>query len=617
MGTVSYIKDTLSSFVNNLGKAGQDKAASVGYTLSLLSDQELQTIYRDTWLAGKIIDIPAFDSVRRWRDWQANKDTIKLLEAEEKRLGLKRKLLRTMIRARLFGGAALYIGTGDANPEKPLDPATVKKQGIRFLTPMLRKDLTPGDTDQDPESEYFGQPAWYTFATGPKLGLKIHPSRLVIFQGRELPDDELQVTITMGGGKGWGDSVLQAVITAVKNSDSTTANVASLVFEAKVDIVRIPDMMSNLANPEYEERLLRRFSLANVAKGVASTLLLDKEEEYESKATSFQNLPDVMDRFMQLVSGASDIPVTRLLGQSPAGMNSTGESDLRNYYDRVQSMQNNEITPAMNILDECLIRSATGTRDEDLHYIWASLWQLTDKERADIGKINAETITTINNTGLYPQEAVANAGANMLVENGVFPGLLEEIGDAGGLPDYEAEAEKERQNELAQVTAVAAAKGGGKPTVDAQITDGNMKTLYVRRDVVNADEIKTHYKKQGVIVTVEDLHITIIHSSTALDWFKTGEPWDEQIELVAGGPRDHEFFGPPGAQDTLVLMVKSESLEWRHRMFLSAGAKSSYEEFQPHISLRYGDAMVTSIATLEPYRGKIVLGPEIYEEIKA
>ena len=109
--------------------------------------------------------------------------------------------------------------------------------------------------------------------------------------------------------------------------------------------------MANLTEPEFANRLLERFSLASTAKGINGTLLLDKEEEYEVKSPSLGNLSEVITRFLEIVSGAADIPVTRLLGQSPGGHpHSTGEGDLRNYYDRVQAMQELEIGPAISIL---------------------------------------------------------------------------------------------------------------------------------------------------------------------------------------------------------------------------------------------------------------------------
>ena len=42
----------------------------------------------------------------------------------------------------------------------------------------------------------------------------------------------------------------------------------------------------------------------------------------------------------------------------------------------------------------------------------------------------------LNDTGLYPQEALAKSGINMLSELAVVPGLAEEVEKVGGLPEY-------------------------------------------------------------------------------------------------------------------------------------------------------------------------------------
>lgn len=613
-------KDTLVSFTSGLGLATRDKAATTEYITPVWTDQQLVDAYRSSWLARKIVNIPAFDAFRKWRSWQAEDKIIELIEKEEKRLGLKTKILETKVKARLFGGAALYIATGDPDPTVPLDPATIRKGGIKALNVMLRRHLNPGELDNNPESEWFNRPAYYELQTGAPgaltAGVRIHPSRLVIFLGEPLPDDELTIS---AAGRGWGDSILVSTMQAIMNADSTAGNIASLVFEAKIDVVKVPDLMGSLADPAYETRLLERFRLASVGKGINGTLILDAEEEYEQKEATFQTLPDILTSFLQICSGAADIPVTRLLGQSPAGLNATGESDLRNYYDRVQSIQELEITPAMQRLDECLIRSATGGRDEAIHYIWASLWQITDKERADIGKIDAETIKILNDTGLLPPEALASAGANMLVEHSIMPGLLEEIENAGGFPDFEAEAAAAEERARAEIAAIAAKGNPANNNAPERraANDAAPKTLYVRRDVLNANEIKLFYDRQGLEVTVANLHVTIIHSRTPVDWFKVGETWEDTLVLNGGGPRDHAMFGPPGLEDSLVLMIASRSLKWRHEEMKLAGAVSDYAEFQPHITLRYKDAKALSAyENVEPYRGQIELGPEIFEEVE-
>src|SRR4029079_15879802 len=107
---------------------------------------------------------------------------------------------------------------------------------------------------------------------------------------------------------------------AIKNADATAANIASLVFETKVDVIKIPQMMASLTDPHYEQVLMERFALANRAKGISATVLLDAEEDYQQKTASFTTLPDILMAFFQLVSGAADIPATRFLGQSPGGL---------------------------------------------------------------------------------------------------------------------------------------------------------------------------------------------------------------------------------------------------------------------------------------------------------
>ncbi|PVZ19933.1 MULTISPECIES: DUF1073 domain-containing protein [unclassified Pseudomonas] len=428
MGMLNYISDKLVNFVAGLGTE-RDKAAATGYLFIPRTEQELLAAYRGAWLPRKIVDIPALDSCRRWRGWQASNEQIEKIEAEEKRLGVQAKVKTAMIRARLFGGAAIFIGTGDLDTAMPLDPQSVGLGGTKYLTVLSRRQLTPTEIERDPQSELFGKPKAYRLADS---AIEVHPSRLVIFAGAELPDPDL----ALGKEFGWGDSVLEAVMEAIKQADGTMANIASLVFEAKVDVIRIPDLMQNMEDPQYRRRLLERLQLAATAKGINGSLMLDKEEEYETKSASFGNLPEISDRFLQVVSGAADIPATRLLSQSPAGMNATGDSDLRNYYDRIQSGQELDMRPAMSVMDECLVRSALGSRPAEVHYLWKPLWQLTATEQAANGKTVADTIKVLKDTALFPEEALSHAAVTTLVENGVLPGLEAAINKYGSeLPD--------------------------------------------------------------------------------------------------------------------------------------------------------------------------------------
>lgn len=415
-GKIRPVMDGLTNVIANLGTS-RDKSAFSKISAPYLDQMTLINTYRGSWAARKGVDIPALDSCRKWRDWMAQGPEVEAIEAEEKRLDVKRKVLQARIAARLFGGCALLIGSDVADPSKPLRPEAVAVGGVQYLTVVQRRLLSPGMLDQDPASPTFGQPAsWMLTGTG--RFATIHPSRLVMFKGVELPDDAM-----IGVERGWGDSVLVSVMSALIGYEAVAANIAALVYEAKVDTVGIPDFMARLGDAGYEAAILKRFALAETSKGINGTLIHDAEEILGQKQASFASLPDILDRFSAITCAAFDIPATRFMGQSPAGLSATGESDIRNYYDAVASAQALEMGPAMGLLDECLIRSAIGARPPEIHYRWASLWQVSDKERAANGKVYADTIKVLRDTGLFADEPLAEAAVNAMTECGALPGL--------------------------------------------------------------------------------------------------------------------------------------------------------------------------------------------------
>lgn len=596
MGEVIKMRanDSLRSVVAGLGDPMRDKMAMTTYGFQMLDELQIANIYRSNWMGRKAVNIPALDSVRKGRDWQAEQDQIELIEAEQNRLGFWKKLLDVLIKARLWGGAALYIGTGDTNLALPLDPTRIGKGGIKYLTVMSRRDLAAGEIDQDVMSEFYGKPSYYE-VTGNSANsmVRIHPSRFAIFIGADQADSFL----TGGINQGWGDSVLEAMYSAMKNGDATAANIASLVFEANVDVFRIPEFMSSLSDPEYSKRLMDRFMLAATAKGINRALLLDKEEEYERKTISFATLPEVMQSFLQQFCGAADIPMTRFLGTAPSGLGSNGDHSMANYHDRVASSQTLEITPALYRLDECLIRSALGSRPPEIFYTWAPLEQMSEKELAEIGKMNAETAEILGRTGNFTREEMRKVVGNQLVESGFYPGLDQAMAETGD--NFDLGEGDDNEDDQQQQTRQSA-------------NDAAPRTLYVSRKVVNAADLIAWAKGQGFKTTLpaDDLHVTIAYSRTPVDWMKVGESWASELKVAAGGPRLMERFG-----EDRVLLFKAAELDWRHENIKAAGASWDHSEYQSHITISY-DPESPDMESVEPYQGEIILGPELFAEVK-
>ena len=148
------------------------------------------------------------------------------------------------------------------------------------------------------------------------------------------------------------------------------------------------------------------------------------------------------------------------------------------------------------------------------------------------------------------------------------------------------------------------------------MNDAAPRTLYVSRKLVNAAEFLAWAKEQGFATTLpaNDLHVTITYSRTALDWMKVESAWDGesgQLVVSPGGARVVEPLGDKGA---VVLLFNSSDLSWRHRQICNAGASHDFEDYQPHVTITYvrGDL---DLSKVEPYRGKLVFGPEIFAEL--
>lgn len=675
--------DTLVNFVSGLGSA-KDKTTYSQYVYNAMTYDQLIAAYRGDWISRKVIDIPAADSTRAWRAWQAEKDDITALEEAERQFNIQQRVKQAVIRGRLFGGGALILGVDDGDQTKPLIPERVRQGSLKWVHVVNRQEIIAGTVITDVTSPWYGEPSVYQRTTTDSGTISLHPSRVIQFKGAELPD------MFLTGYDTWGDSVLQVVDDAVRSAGVVAGGIAVLVQEAKVDVIKIPELSTKIVNKQYSDALVKRFTLANQAKSIVNALVLDKEEEWQRISQNFASLPDLLKMYLLIASGAADIPATRMLGQSPQGLSATGESDIRNYYDRISSEQNIDLRPALVRLDEVLIRSSLGGRPDGIYYDWNPLWQLTDNEKAEIAAKKATVFTADVNAGLIPEQALAEARINQLNEDGTYPGLdeimkdydlaaefdeddPEEVdpedpndpnidpdvdpndpeADPEGEPDdgeeldpnspegrlanlrkarmvqkqqmrQEQEGEQRNQRSTSRTRRRARRVDAANRTIRKQraklLADARPRTLYVRRDVLNGQDILDWLTTQGIqpdnLPKLEDLHVTIAFSKAAVDWVKVSDvdTWRQEdngtMRIPPGGMRMIDVLGVNAS----VLHFACSALSWRHADILQCGASWDFPEYQPHITLAY-DRVAQYSAIKEPYRGEIVLGPEIWKEL--
>ena len=592
-----------------------DKSSYNQWLFMPQNPQQIEAAYRGNWLVRKIVDIPCQDMTRAGRDWDAEDDEIAKIEREEKRLGYWPKVYQALTLGRL-GGGAILIGMKDGRPDLPL-PANVAPNAVDYLVVLSRYQLQLGDMETDPASPLFGEPRWFRLAGG-RNTINIHPSRVIPFKGLPAPG----LYATSAEDQYWGDSIIQTVDDAIKQAVTATQGFASLIDEAKVDVFTMPDMYNILAQPGGEATFMHALQVAAMGKSNYRMLALGEGETWETRQIAWAGMPDVIKTYLSIVAGAADIPATRLLGKSPDGMNATGESDLIQYFQMVSARQEQDLRPSMERLDAVILPSA-GVKP-DLSWAFSTLQVLTEQQAAEIEAKEIDSIVKLAGAALIPESALAKTVQNRLIETQRWPGLkklIEEAEAAGEASGDDGELYiVPVPNGEEVIQSVSAGSGGqsgsGLPARRAvAANDATPRTLYVSRKVENVDEIKAWAKSQGLPELQDDLHVTLIYSRTPIDWIKAGNAseWGEKdgkITIAPGGPRAIEPLG----DRTAVILFASSELYWRHKSILEAGASHGYDDYQPHISLTGEPVDLTGV---EPYRGRIILGPEIFEELKA
>lgn len=371
--------DGLVNVATGLGTQ-RSKRSHNRFHYAVLNDfQQLDAAYETSWLARAIVDYPAEDMVREWRTIKC--DEADAIRAEEDRLSVPAMCSEALSWARLYGGAGILMLTNQPL-DKPLRPERIKKGDLHRLLVVDRFDMTPlGLNQTNILAANYLMPEFYVLAQGSQA---IHWTHFARFPGAKLPRRQRAQTL------GWGDSELRKCLDDVMDIVASKDGLAELMQEANVDIIQRQGLSDELAS-DQDDAITKRYALFGLMKSTINLALLDGEETYERKTLDLSGAAPVLDLLMTWISGAADIPVTRLFGTSAKGLNATGEGDMQNYHNALSSKRLTQLDPGLRTLDEVLVRSAIGRWIDDFNYVWNPFQQPDLVQIAQANKAQAET----------------------------------------------------------------------------------------------------------------------------------------------------------------------------------------------------------------------------------
>ena len=600
-----------------------------------------------------ITETRATEMTRKWIKFSVKGDgegetgdkheEIAKIEDEFRRLKVRDIFRETAVRDGFFGRGHIYLDTGHGKDPNELamdlgdGRNTTSRAKISPSNPLRRLGtIEPMWTypsaynANDPLSSDWYKPShWYV------MGRSVHVSRLLTFAGQEVPDI-LKPAYAFGGL-----SMSQMAKPYVDNWLKTRQAVQDLLVSFTQ--FALGTNTAGMFEGGGGNDVFGRADIFNNTRSNRGLYIYDKEtEDFKNVSAPLGGLDHLQAQAQEHLASISRIPLVKLTGISPSGLNASSEGELRCFEDLIHSEQESLFREHLTTILHFVQLSLFGKIDPDIDFEFLPINELDEKQKAELRKINADTDAVLIETGQISQQEgrarVANepdsphAGLDIddmpdlegEEEEGLMPsghaveGAKPKIGGAGEREGGVSASRTERPAPASEHwTGKGSKPNGSWLGADAMALDrllaeaAEPKTLYVSRPLKNTAEFRAWAKAQGFkeVLPAKDLHVTIAYSKTPVDWFAAPESFDSEM-VPAGGPRAVEKLG-----NAIVLRFQSRDLTKRWKQFKDAGASWDHDSYKPHISITY-DADGVDLDEVEPYTGQLEFGPEKFDEIR-
>ena len=434
MGLFKFTADSLQNFAARVGLGAGSQHDQTTYGFNNLSRNRilLEAMYRSSWVVGQAVDVVADDMTREGINMRGFEDP-KHAEAIDQvmdRFQVWDRLNETIKWSRLYGGAIAVMMIDGQNVSTPLNVNTIGRDQFKGLLVLDRWMVEPTTNDLVTElGPDLGKPKFY-HVTADAVGLcgqSVHYSRVIRMDAVLLPHWQAQTENL------WGQSVIERLEDRLTIFDSATMGAGQLVYKAHLRTYKVEKLRDIIAaGGRAYDALVKQINQIRMWQSNEGMTLMDSRDTFETHQYSFTGLDNILLQFGQQISGALGIPLVRLFGQAPAGLNATGESDLSNYYDNINQQQEGRLRSPLQKLLEVVSLSVIGKPLPDsFKFDFSSLWQIDDEKKANIAKTVVEAVMTALDANLISRKTALKELRQSSENTGIFSHITdEEIKDA-------------------------------------------------------------------------------------------------------------------------------------------------------------------------------------------
>lgn len=300
-----------------------------------------------------------------------------------------------------FGIGHIYLDTDDgANPNELKMPllaksAKIKKGGLKRIRTIEPLWCYPGayNANNPLDPDFYNPQTWWV------MSKEIHRSRLLTLVSREVPDI-LKPAFMFGGL-----SLTQLAKPTVDNWLSTRKSVNDLINSFTVWILST-DLSATLTGGGGEE-MISRAELFNLYRDNSGMMMINKDtEEFANVNANLGGLDKLQAQAQEHMAAIDGMPLIKLLGYTPSGLNSTGEGEMDAWRDRVKANQEHLFNDALKQTLDIIQLSEFGDIDEEIGFEWEPLEDPNEAEQAVIRKTDIDADVELVAAGIVAPEEV-------------------------------------------------------------------------------------------------------------------------------------------------------------------------------------------------------------------
>jgi phage-related protein (TIGR01555 family) len=500
---IRYDDVSASGLMDVLNELAKSKGQGI-YSSSVATRHYIlfENLFRH-WLGRRICETYPQEATRKWIEIKINKDPkhrqAKAFHEYMDRLLTKDRFAEADTLGNIYGGAAIIIVADDGREvDEPINRKNIKR--IESLEVVDATNLRPYLADlSDPKD-----PELYELITdrrrkkvrqalGDKTSLKIHRSRVLRFDGVELPTN-----LMLRKSDGWGDSLLLSTYEAFCNYRDTFVKMADNVQNQVLTVVKRPKFNDLLKNKDKYSELQAAFATMKIMWELMGAVMIDSNTDISHVTRTFQGVPDMAEQFASQIVAATDIPYSFLFGRGPKGLNAegTGTTEAKMMSGKVQKYQERKYARLLDRLLKLIWLAkdspTKGKLPKEWGYEFISTYEETIEEKLAARVQQSQLDDIYMRTEVLTAEEVRNSRFNTAEEFDFDTQL-----------DNQAWEENKRIEELQQLSAFGFGGGlggfGGPPGVDAQAQPAEEEpTEEVRQE--SADDIMAIAQRKFVDV---------------------------------------------------------------------------------------------------------------------